>query len=126
VQAAWNAILLNFRKESVAFLSSVKNRYRIYLLSNTNSIHHAEFSEVFFKEYGVAFDSNFIKTYYSHQMQKRKPYPETYLYVLEDGKLNASETLFIDDAASNIEGAKKAGLQTHLLLTAERIEGLGL
>jgi len=126
VQAAWNAILLDFRKESVAFLASLKERYNIYLLSNTNAIHHAEFSAVFLKENGIAFDSNFIKPYYSHQMQKRKPYPETYLYVLEDAGLSAAETLFIDDAASNIEGAKQAGIQTHWLQPEERIERLGL
>jgi putative hydrolase of the HAD superfamily len=81
---------------------------------------------LFRKENGYEFDANFINAYYSHQIHKRKPYTETYLYVLENSTLNAAETLFIDDAPINIEGAKKAGIQTHLLLPEERIETLGL
>ncbi|MBL0356635.1 MAG: HAD family phosphatase [Chitinophagaceae bacterium] len=126
VQNAWNAILVGFRKESIGFLSSLKHRYPIYLLSNTNSIHHNRFIELFREETGDSFDAHFIKSYYSHEIQKRKPYKDTYLFVLENGGMNAAETLFIDDAVTNIEGAKKAGLQTHLLLPSERIEGLGL
>lgn len=126
IQAAWNAILMNFRKESVTYLQKLKERYNLYLLSNTNSIHHVKFSSFFREEFGYEFDSNFIKAYYSHEMRRRKPYVETYLYVLENGGLDAASTLFIDDAGVNIEGAKKAGLQTHLLLPDERVERLGL
>lgn len=126
IQAAWNAILVSFRKESVAYLPSLKDRYGLYLLSNTNSIHHIEFSNFYREEFNHEFDTNFIKAYYSHEMHRRKPYTETYLYVLENSGLDAATTLFIDDAGVNIEGAKKAGLQTHLLLPDERIELLGL
>jgi putative hydrolase of the HAD superfamily len=126
IQAAWNAILVGFRAESLASLALLKNRYNIFLLSNTNSIHHAQFSAEYEAAHGNAFDALFVKAYYSHQVQRRKPYTETYLYVLEDAKINAAETLFIDDALSNIEGAKSAGIQTHLLLANERIENLEL
>ncbi len=75
---------------------------------------------------GLPFEDHFTKAWYSHLLQKRKPYPETYLHVLNEGGLMAAETLFIDDAVANIEGAAKAGLQTKLLHAAERIENLGL
>lgn len=127
IQQAWNDILVSFRKESIAHLPVLKERYNLYLLSNTNSIHHAEFTEMFNREIdGQPFDSRFTIAYYSHTLQKRKPYPETYLYVLDNAGLKAEETLFIDDAVANIEGAAKAGLQTRLLLAEERIENLGL
>lgn len=127
IQQAWNDILVGFRKESVAHLSVLKERYNLYLLSNTNSIHHAEFTEMFNREIdGQSFDSRFTIAYYSHIMQKRKPYPETYVYVLENAGIKAAETLFIDDAVANIEGAARAGLHTRLLLAEERIEKLGL
>lgn len=127
IQQAWNEILVDFRKESIAHLSILKEKYNLYLLSNTNSIHHAEFTEIFKRESGgQIFDSHFTKAYYSHQMQKRKPYTETYLYVLNDAGIKAGETIFIDDAIANIEGAIQAGLQTKLLLSEERIEKLGL
>lgn len=127
IQCAWNEILLDFRYKSVAHLLQLKEKYNLFLLSNTNAIHHAEFSESFKKENeGFDFDNYFIKTYYSHQIQKRKPYPETYLYVVNNAGIKAGETLFIDDSQSNIEGARLAGLKTKLLLASEKIETLGL
>lgn len=127
IQEAWNDILVGFREESVAHLSVLKERYNLYLLSNTNSIHHAEFTKMFSREIdGPPFDDRFTTAYYSHTLQRRKPYPETYLYVLGASGLHAGETLFIDDARANIEGAAQAGLQTRLLLPGERIENLGL
>ena len=126
IQVAWNAILVSFRKESITYLPTLKERYGLYLLSNTNSIHHIKFSNFFREDFDYEFDTNFIKAYYSHEMHQRKPYVETYLYVLQHSGLDAASTLFIDDAGVNIEGAKRAGLQTHLLLPDERIERLGL
>ena len=127
IQKAWNEILVGFRKESVAHLLQLKKKYSIYLLSNTNSIHHAEFIRMFEQNINAKpFDEHFTQAWYSHLLQKRKPYPETYLYVLEKSGLNAAETLFIDDALANIDGAAKAGLQTKLLRSNERIESLGL
>jgi putative hydrolase of the HAD superfamily len=127
IQHAWNEILLDFRRESVTHLVYLKQKYNLYLLSNTNAIHHAEFSEAYkLENNGRKFDDNFIKAYYSHQIQKRKPYPETYLHVLNDAGVIAKETLFIDDSLANIEGAAQAGLQTKMLLPSERIEQLEL
>lgn len=127
IQNAWNQILLDFRRESIAALPGLAGKYRLYLLSNTNSIHHSEFTAIFENNFdGKAFDPLFTKAYYSHKIHKRKPYPETYLHVLNDTGITAGETLFIDDAVANIEGAKQAGLQTKLLAQHERIENLPL
>jgi len=125
IQNAWNAILLDFRKDSVQFLTTLKGKFNLYLLSNTNIIHHTQFYETFKAETGLAdFDSLFTKAWYSHAINRRKPYPETYHFVLQDAGLQAGETLFIDDSVVNIEGANEAGLLTHLLLPTERIETL--
>lgn len=127
IKDAWNEILLDFRRESIAVLPELAKRYDLYLLSNTNSIHHAQFSAVFQKEYGgLSFDSLFKKAYYSQAIKKRKPYTETYVFVVNDAGITAGETLFIDDALANIEGASQAGLQTKWLGAGERIENLGL
>lgn len=125
IQKAWNEILVGFRKESIAHLLVLKEKYSIYLLSNTNSIHHKSFTQMFKEEIGGRpFDDYFSKAYYSHRLQKRKPYTETYCYVLKEAGLHGAETLFIDDAVANIEGAAQAGLQTRLLGAEERIENL--
>ncbi|MFT3682200.1 MAG: HAD family phosphatase [Ferruginibacter sp.] len=127
IEDAWNEILLSFRLPSLAFLDSVKDKYRIFLLSNTNSIHKRAFDIILKNETGFdSLDHYFIKSYYSHLLHQRKPYVTTYRFVLEDGEMQAEETLFIDDSPVNIEGAREAGLQTHLLLPSEKIESLGL
>ncbi len=127
VRQAWNEILLDFRKTSLDFLGLIKNKYQLYLLSNTNSIHQAEFEKILIEETGrPPLGNYFIKIYYSHIIHQRKPYPSTYDFVLRDANINAAETLFIDDSVVNIEGAKVVGIQTHLLQPNEKIELLGL
>jgi putative hydrolase of the HAD superfamily len=117
IQKAWNALLGKFFTERIALLKELKNNYRLFLFSNTNAIHYEAFSHIYQKQFGDKnFELHFIKTYYSHEVGYRKPYPQSFLRILEEQQLKASETLFIDDTAINIEGAGKAGLQTlHLL-----------
>jgi len=127
MQGAWNAILLDFRKESLNVLERLKEKYNLFLLSNTNSIHLAAFNQILLKQTGkTSLDEYFTKSYYSHVIRMRKPYPATYQWVLKDGNMIAAETLFIDDSVINIKGADEVGIRTHLLLPTERIEDLQL
>ncbi len=52
----------------------------------------------------------------------RKPYPEIYQFILNDNKIAAEETLFIDDSINNILAAKELGIITHHLLAGETIQ----
>ena len=127
LQAAWNAILIDFRLESLQALDQLKEKYQLYLLSNTNSIHLTAFNRMLQSVTGkTSLDDYFIKSYYSHLINRRKPYVETYEWVLQESNLLAAETLFIDDSENNIKGAAEAGLQTHLLLPHQKIELLPL
>jgi glucose-1-phosphatase len=127
IKDAWNALLLDFRAESLDWLQKNSNKYSFFLLSNTNSIHHAAFHKSFTHQTGLPnFDDYFKKAYYSHQVGFRKPEKEIYLYLLQDAGINAAETLFIDDLLKNIEAATAVGIRTHHLLPNERIEGLEL
>lgn len=110
--AAWNALLLDFPEERINFLLELKKTHRIFLFSNTNAFHLVHFGNIFKNKYGYALEDLFEKAYYSHIMHLRKPDVESYQYILNDADLNPAETLFIDDAKNNIEGAQKAGLAT--------------
>lgn len=124
---SWNSMLLDFREKSLKALGDLKSRYRLFLLSNTNSIHLKAFNSIFQKTNGDgSFNNYFEKAYYSNEIGLRKPDPESYQLVIDENNLVASRTLFIDDTVPNIEGAKKVGLQTHLLLPGENIESLNL
>lgn len=127
MQSAWNAMLLDFRMDSLAVLENLKEKYNLYLLSNTNSIHLHAFNQKFRElTHKTSLDEYFIRSYYSHVIQLRKPYASTYQWVLNDGNMIAAETLFIDDSANNIAGAKEVGISTHLLLPSEKIGDLKL
>jgi HAD superfamily hydrolase (TIGR01509 family) len=127
IETAWNAMLLDFRIKSLDFLETISSKYNLFLLSNTNSIHHKAFLEILKNETGkLTLDTYFKRSYYSHVMGMRKPYTETYQFVLNNCNIIAEETLFIDDSINNIEGAKETGIVTHHLLAWENIENLGL
>ncbi len=127
IETAWNAMLGKFSLKALDWLEEIGKRYKIYLFSNTNTIHYEAFQTTFREQTGKrSFDDYFIKAYYSHTHGLRKPYPEAFLKILEKEKLKAEETLFIDDTAGNIEGAKQAGLQTILLLPPKTVLDLDL
>ncbi len=127
IKKAWNAILLRYREEALQTLATIKNKYRLYLLSNTNSIHHKEFNKIFEDQIGSgSITDYFDKVYYSHEIKLRKPGKDAYQYVLKENNLLPSETLFIDDSIQNIEAAESLGLQTIFLKEGMKIEDLNL
>jgi len=114
LETAWNAMLLDIPTSGLDFVRALQNQgYRVYLLSNTNSIHLTEFKNIAREENGITdFDALFDKAYYSHLIGARKPNVGAFEYVLEDANLVASESLFIDDNAPNLVGARLAGMHT--------------
>lgn len=118
LKEAWNAMLLQIPSPRFDMLSRLKERYNVYLLSNTNKTHVDWVDGYLRTVYGFTiqdFDERYFhKPYYSHLIHLRKPNADIYEYVLKDAQLNAHETLFIDDNAQNIEGAKSVGLNTIL------------
>ena len=120
---AWNAMLLDFRKESLDFVQRLKEKYPVFLFSNTNIIHYRAFQQSIRETtpYSMV-DDLFHKAYYSHEIGHRKPLVEAYRYIITEKGLDAGTTLFIDDNLQNIQGARDAGLQTLHLQPGERVE----
>jgi glucose-1-phosphatase len=123
---AWNSMLLDFPAERVAFLDQLKTRYRLFLFSNTNSLHLQAFQKSFMDVHGTPLDGLFEKAWYSHLINLRKPDVAAFEYVVSESGLDAASTLFIDDALINVEGARAAGLQAIHLAPGKTILDLGL
>jgi glucose-1-phosphatase len=123
---AWNKMILKIPPCNLELLSKLKDKYNIYLLSNTNSIHLKFFTEnAFFEDAEfTGFEKLFIETYYSHLIKARKPEVNAYKVVLDDHKLDPSKTLFIDDNAPNFAGAIELGIHCYEL--KEELTELGL
>ena len=131
LETAWNAMLLDFPIERLLWLDQIKNKYNIYLFSNTNAIHYKAFTSIYAQTaplIGLNTDFNhFFKTaYYSHTLGQRKPELAAFEAVIQDAKLDPAQTLFIDDTISNIEGAQKAGLRTIFLSGGLTVQDVGL
>jgi glucose-1-phosphatase len=127
IRSAWNAMLLSFRENSLRALTELKNKYQLFLLSNTNFIHMEAFNKIYHSQSrDFAFDAYFNKAFYSCEIGFRKPDAICYEWVIDHLKIDAAETLFIDDSVQNVEAAKRAGMKTAHLANGEKIEELGL
>lgn len=107
---AWNAVLLDFPLYRLEFLQMLSKKYRLFLLSNTDSIH----IETFENKTGVSFYSDFYqcfeKVYFSFEIGKRKPNPEAYQYIINKHELSPKRTLFVDDKKENTDAAAALGI----------------
>ena len=121
---AWNAMILDVPKENVAFLQELRKSYRIYLLSNTNSIHISKALRAWQKTSSLSMTDVFHHTYLSHEIGMRKPDTAIFKHVCNEQGLQPSQTLFIDDSIQHIEGAKLAGLQAHHLKSNQTIQSV--
>lgn len=119
VLAAWNSVFEPYEWARFEMVDGLRaGGYKLIVLSNTNVPHHIFFENDFnaHNPFGRTFDSYFDTVYYSDEMKMRKPNADIYQSVLEREGLLASETLFIDDAIQNIEGAAEVGIQVYHLV----------
>lgn len=109
---AWNALLLDMPKERVERIQELSKKYTIYLLSNTCSLHIKEVNNILLKSSGVSDLKNLFTTaYFSFDLGLRKPDKSIYTTMLNDAKIKAEETLFLDDNLQNIEAAQALGIK---------------
>ncbi len=123
---AMNAMITGFPAERVALLGVLKTKARLFLLSNINSVHHAYVQKLYRDLHGGNLDDHFEKAYYSHLVGRRKPDPAVFMHVITDAKINAKETLFIDDMPDNLRSAGLAGLHTAHVAPGTSVLDLGL
>lgn len=111
IDECWNAMLRGIPPIKLDLLLRLQSDFRVFLLSNTNAIHVEHINGNMLPPQKTL-DGYFHKAYYSHRMGKRKPDAEIFEQVLEENNLLPEETLFLDDYAVNIEGAKSLGIKT--------------
>ncbi len=124
---AWNSMLGVFPKERIELLHRIKSKYRLFLFSNTNTIHLDAFRKKYADTFNNAnFDDHFVKAYYSQILGMRKPDVASYRHIITEQALDPTRTLFVDDALPNIEGAIAAGLQGFHIKPGTTILDIGL
>lgn len=96
----WSDIF-SLNEDVISLLPTLKEKYKLYLLSNTNSIH---------KKYGYQhyeFLKLFDKLFLSHEVGFVKPEKEIYQEVMKHSGIPAEELIFIDDIKEYVEAAKE-------------------
>ncbi len=116
---AWNSIIGDFPLERLEFLQMLSSRYRLFLLTNTDSIHISRFEH----NVGMSFYSDFYrcfeKVYYSYEMGMRKPDTEIFTTILSKHDLSPKRTLYVDDKKDNTDAAESLGLHVWNLKVGE-------
>ena len=111
IMEAWNSMLLDLPKERIELLTSLKTKYKTYLLSNTNEIHKIAYCNYLKNTYQFNdFSTFFEKQYLSFEIGMRKPNKEIFEFVINENHLKKEETLFIDDSIQHIIGARETGI----------------
>ena len=110
ILAAWNAVLLDFPLPRLEFLQLLSQKYRLFLLSNTDAIHIDHFEQREGASFYGDFYQCFEKIYFSYEMGMRKPDAEIYHALIRQHELSPKRTLFVDDKKDNTEAAKALGL----------------
>jgi HAD superfamily hydrolase (TIGR01509 family) len=87
-------------------LRTLRRKYRIGCLSNSNVVHWEKFN---------GFSDHFDIALSSHLMGSIKPDEEVYFRALRECDSEATETCFFDDQLANVETAQRLGIKAHLV-----------
>ena len=110
IRDAWNTIIGDFPLYRLEFLQMLSQKYRLFLLSNTDSIHIETFEERVGPSFYSDFYQCFEKVYFSFEMGMRKPDAEIYQALLNTHELQTKRTLFVDDKKENTDAAAALGI----------------
>lgn len=119
IAEAWCRQLLSLSEYKLDLLLELRKKYKVFLLSNTNRVVAAYYSQHFFTKQGLTIDDYFDQLYVSYKIGCVKPYRGIFEYLIADSGINPQEALFLDDSEKNIITAKELGFQTYLVRPQE-------
>lgn len=110
IKSAWQTIIGDFPQYRLDFLVQLSQKYKLYLLSNTDQIHIQYFEQKVGTAFAKIFYSCFHKVYFSYNLNLRKPDLKIYQKVLLDIDRNQNQVLFVDDKLQNTQVAASLGI----------------
>ena len=112
IDYAWNALLAGIPTYKLDTLLELKQRYRLYLLSNTNAVHWEEGRKQF--DYrGHRAEDFFDQIFLSNELHELKPSPDIFRKVAQLAGIEPEETLFVDDLQASCDAAAALGFHTY-------------
>jgi putative hydrolase of the HAD superfamily len=112
---AWSAVFLPEPIMPEALLATLKARYPLILVSNTNESHATYIA----KKYSIFeyFDHRIL----SHEVGSMKPDRKIYDVAIAASGKPPEALFFTDDRAENVESASKLGIQAHHFRTVQEL-----
>lgn len=100
----WSEIF-SLDTDVAGILDDLRNKTRLFLLSNTNELHY-EYARKMFPIIEEAFETSFL----SFRLGTRKPEKEIFQTVVEKTGLLPDELFYIDDFPGHVEAAEALGI----------------
>lgn len=114
IKHAWLGFIVDVPQYKLDHLLELREHYNVYLLSNTNPIIQEGWARTDqFSAAGRPIGDYFDKMYTSYEVGVTKPDRKIFDYMIADSGLIPSETLFVDDAKSNVEVGRNLGFQAY-------------
>ena len=113
---AWSTIFVKDTFVPEQMLASLRERYRLLLLSNTNAIH------ILFLRSQYPLLRHFHQQVLSHEVKALKPAAAMYEAALLHAVGTPEECFFTDDILAYVEGARRHGIHAEQFLGLEKLE----
>lgn len=97
------------------FVERLGRAHRVLLFSNTNDVHWDFLVE--------ASDGRLaaFEAYLSHEIGQLKPSTQSFIQVARAAGIEPARSIFFDDRADNVEGARAAGFQAEVFTSQEAL-----
>ncbi|MDE6123241.1 MAG: HAD family phosphatase [Duncaniella dubosii] len=124
IDNAFNEFLVGIPVARLEALRALRKDYKIYLLSNTNTIMiNSRIAEEFRKE-GFEMADYFDGIFTSYEAGCCKPGKEIFDYTEREGHIKPDETLFFDDSQANVDAARSYGFNAVLVKPGDEFKNL--
>ena len=111
---AMDAVLDDIPRSRLELLVELRQRYRIFLLSN---LYETAWDHTLreFERNGFTPEQCFEEVFLSYELGLAKPDLRIFQHVIQKTGIDPAETLYLDDTRENVDGGQAAGLHAHLV-----------
>jgi len=115
IDDAFNEFLIGIPVERLRLLKQLRQRYSVYMLSNTNPIMFDSKIREEFQKDGGRLDDYFDGVCVSYEEHCAKPDARIFINLIEKFGIRPEETIFFDDSQANLDAAALHGFHTWLV-----------
>ena len=121
IDKAIGDFLTEVSPEKLRVLGKLREKFRLFLLSNTNPVAMKTVRSLFRKS-GGELEEYFDEIFLSYELKLVKPDLKIFEEALKRGNMRPEETIFVDDSQINLLSANELGIKTLLVTYTSDLE----